>query len=85
MKPYPYRTLPGGRRVIDYGALKAERTAAAAAGAPAPAEADPFAGTAADILEYVGQDAERAAAALEAEAKRDKPRSTLVAKLEAIE
>jgi hypothetical protein len=39
-------------------------------------------GTAAQILDWVGDDPERARAALNAENEKDKPRSTLVKKLE---
>jgi len=39
-------------------------------------------GTAAEVLEWVGDDPDRAAAALKAEGERDKPRTTLVSALE---
>lgn len=39
-------------------------------------------GNAKEVLDWVGEDRDRAAAALVAEATRDKPRSTLVAALE---
>jgi len=53
--------------------------------APAEAPAEPKEPTAKEILDEVGDDRDKAAAALEAEqAKGDKARSTLVAKLEAI-
>lgn len=39
-------------------------------------------GTAVDVLGWVGDDSVRAAQALEAEQKRDKPRSTLAANLQ---
>lgn len=42
------------------------------------------AGTVIEILEWVGEDPERAADALDAERLRDKPRSTLIASLEEI-
>lgn len=54
----------------------------------APEHEDPAAdeldveGTAADVLAWVGEESERAAAALEAELAKDKPRSTLVKQLE---
>lgn len=41
-------------------------------------------GSAEGVLAWVGDDADRAVAALEAEEKRDKPRATLVAKLEKV-
>lgn len=39
-------------------------------------------GVMADVLEWVGEDADRARAALEAEQQREKPRATLVSTLE---
>jgi hypothetical protein len=45
-----------------------------------PAELD-IDGTAADVLAWVGEDPDRAAAALEADQAKDKPRSTLVKQL----
>lgn len=48
---------------------------------PEPADVS---GTAADVLAAVGNDADRARAALDAERASDKPRSTLMAKLEGI-
>ncbi|MGW6703608.1 hypothetical protein ACWGDE_01760 [Streptomyces sp. NPDC054956] len=48
---------------------------------PSDAELDIDA-TAADVLAWVGEDSERAAAALAAELAKDKPRSTLVKQLE---
>jgi hypothetical protein len=41
-------------------------------------------GTAADVLEWVGDDPQRAAEARAAESAKDKPRSTLLTKLDAI-
>lgn len=45
---------------------------------------DPSAGNVQDVLDQVGDDPEKARAALDAEQASDKPRVTLVAKLEAI-
>lgn len=64
-------------------------------GAPGPQPADPSVvdpatagldinGTAAQVLDWVGDDEERARAAHEAETGRDKPRKTLLSKLEEI-
>lgn len=55
----------------------------------APAETIPVEeqvpdGTADDVLAWVGSDTERALAAIEAEENREKPRKTLLAKLEAL-
>ena len=56
--------------------------------APEPGEDDvpdgpvPVDGTAVDVLDWVGDDPERAAEALAAEQAKDKPRSTLVKQLE---
>ncbi len=55
---------------------------AADAGEGEPSAPRPPEGTADEVLAWVGEDAERAAAALEAEQARAKPRSTLVAQLE---
>ena len=54
---------------------------------PVPAEDDADSvpdGTAEEVLAWVGDDSDRARAALAAEDKRDKPRATLVAKLEKV-
>lgn len=51
------------------------------AGDPADGELD-IAGSAADVLAWVGDDPDRAAEALVAEQEKDKPRSTLVKQLE---
>jgi len=48
---------------------------------PPPEELD-IDGTAAEILAWVGEDADRAAEALDAEQAKEKPRSTLVKQLE---
>jgi hypothetical protein len=50
---------------------------------PAPDVLD-ITGTAAQVLEWVGDDPDRARAAHEAESEKDKPRSTLLRKLEEI-
>lgn len=52
--------------------------------ATAAASSDPAPDTVEAILAEVGDDQAKAAAALEAENAKDKPRSTLVSKLEAI-
>jgi len=49
-----------------------------------PADSDLPAGTAADVLAWVGDDPTRAAEALAAEHGSDKPRSTLIARLEKV-
>lgn len=67
--PIRYRVIPGGRRVVDTESAPASPTST---------------GTVDEILGDVGDDSERASAALSAELARDKPRSTLVSKLEAI-
>jgi hypothetical protein len=69
------------------GPADADPTAEAASDTPAASEADAESvpdGTAEDVLAWVGDDSDRAVAALEAEEKRDKPRGTLIAKLEKV-
>lgn len=68
---YRYVVDPGGRRRLELRRADAPTTAANA-------------GTAAEVLAYVGDDAARAGAALEAERNAERPRSTLISKLEAI-
>jgi len=68
---YRYVVDPGGRRRLELRRADAPATAANA-------------GTAAEVLAWVGDDPEYAAAALETERNADKPRKTLISKLEAI-
>lgn len=49
-----------------------------------PADEPPVSGTADDLMTWVGDDAGRAAAALAAEQAKDKPRSTVVKRLQAL-
>lgn len=54
-------------------------------GSPVDADGDGVPdGSAKDVLGWVGDDRARAALALQAESRRDKPRSTLVADLEKV-
>lgn len=73
--------------LIETGAnvdpLDEDAKAVRASGTPVEGPVEvPEASTAADILAWVGQDADRAAEALAAEQDREKPRSTLVKQLE---
>ena len=67
--PIRYRTIPGGRRVVDRSDVTTDVTTD---------------GTIADVLAGVGDDPDAASAAIAEEEKSDKPRKTLISKLEAI-
>lgn len=84
--------VAGGAPVEPAGAAEAPEPAAPPADDPPdnpPAGEEPggeldISGTAADVLEWVGDDPQRAAEARAAESAKDKPRSTLLQKLDAI-
>lgn len=84
--------VAGGAPVEPAGAAEASEPAAPPSNDPPadpPSDNDPddeldISGTAADVLEWVGDDLHRAAEARAAEVAKDKPRSTLLQKLDAI-
>ena len=75
--PNPTALNPGSRKRLSSGGAVGGETVAVA-------PADPLSGGVSEILDWVGDDVDRAQQAWEAEVEREKPRSTLVKALESL-
>jgi hypothetical protein len=78
------KLLVDGELRIDLGPAQPEPDPVAEGSAESGSGDQVPDGTIAEVLDWVGDDSDRAVAALEAEEARDQPRSTLVAALEKV-